>query len=71
MRTERWLFLAGKLSSRTQARLAKILVAAFIGGLRVSLLVTVLSFLAGWYFFLPPADSCGRKTLKIRTPNVM
>ena len=34
-----------------------ILVAALIGGLRVGLLVAVLSFVAGWYFFLPPYNS--------------
>ena len=32
-----------------------ILVAALIGGLRVGLIVAVLSFFTGWYFFLPPA----------------
>jgi two-component sensor histidine kinase len=31
-----------------------ILVAALIGGLRVGLVVAVLSFFSGWYFFLPP-----------------
>jgi two-component sensor histidine kinase len=34
-----------------------ILVAALIGGLRVGLVVAVLSFFSGWYFFLPPARS--------------
>jgi two-component sensor histidine kinase len=34
-----------------------ILVAALVGGLRVGLLVAVLSFFSGWYFFLPPGGS--------------
>lgn len=34
-----------------------ILVAALMGGLGVGLLVAVLSFFSGWYFFLPPAVS--------------
>ena len=34
-----------------------ILVAALVGGLRVGLVVAVLSFFSGWYFFLPPARS--------------
>jgi two-component sensor histidine kinase len=34
-----------------------ILVAALIGGLWVGLLVAVLSFVAGWYFFLAPYNS--------------
>jgi two-component sensor histidine kinase len=34
-----------------------ILVAALIGGVRVGFLVAVLSFMAGWYFFLPPYNS--------------
>ncbi|WLA74227.1 histidine kinase dimerization/phosphoacceptor domain -containing protein [Bradyrhizobium diazoefficiens] len=34
-----------------------ILVAALVGGLWVGLLVAVLSFFAGWYFFLPPQNS--------------
>jgi two-component sensor histidine kinase len=34
-----------------------ILVAALVGGLRVGLVVAVLSFFSGWYFFVPPAGS--------------
>jgi two-component sensor histidine kinase len=34
-----------------------ILVAALVGGLRPGLVVAVLSFLSGWYYFLPPAGS--------------
>ena len=34
-----------------------ILVAALVGGLRVGLVVAVLSFFSGWYYFLPPARS--------------
>ncbi len=36
-----------------------ILVAALVGGLRVGIMVAVLSFLAGWYFFLPPHQTGG------------
>jgi two-component sensor histidine kinase len=34
-----------------------ILLAALLGGIWVGLLVTIVSFLAGWYFFLPPYNS--------------
>ena len=34
-----------------------VLIAALIGGFRVGLLVAVLSFAVGWYFFLPPYNS--------------
>jgi two-component sensor histidine kinase len=34
-----------------------ILIAALVGGLGVGLMVALLSFVAGWYFFLPPYDS--------------
>ena len=41
-----------------------ILIAALIGGLHVGIVVAVLSFVAGWYFFLPPYNSFVLKTLQ-------
>lgn len=40
-----------------------ILIAALVGGVNVGIMVAVLSFVAGWYFFLPPYNS-----FAIRTP---
>lgn len=34
-----------------------ILVAALVGGSRIGFIVAMLSFISGWYFFLPPARS--------------
>jgi two-component sensor histidine kinase len=39
-----------------------ILIAALVGGLSVGIVVAVLSFVAGWYFFLPPYNSFAIKT---------
>ena len=34
-----------------------ILIAALLGGLHVGLVVAILSFIAAWYFFIPPRGS--------------
>jgi two-component sensor histidine kinase len=43
-----------------------ILVAALLGGLRVGIMVALLSFFAGWYFFLPPYQ-----TFSVRDPSTV
>ena len=35
-----------------------IVLAALVGGLEVGLVIAALSGLVGWYFFLPPENSC-------------